>query len=85
MITAYKVYRGTTSGGESLLTTLGNVLTYTNTGLTNGQIYYYKVSAINSIGEGPQSNEARVTPVAPVTAPSAPQSLTATTGNAQVV
>ncbi len=51
-ITGYKVYRGTSSGGEVLLTTVGNVLTYTDSSLTNGQIYYYTVSAVNGIGEG---------------------------------
>ena len=68
-ITGYKVYRGTTSGGETLLTTLGNVLTYTNTGLTNGQTYYYKVSAVNAVGEGSLSNERSATPAAGNAAP----------------
>jgi hypothetical protein len=66
-ITAYRVYRGTTSGGESLLTTgscsgLGSVLTCTDTGLTNGQTYFYEVSAVNAIGEGARSPEASATP-----------------------
>jgi hypothetical protein len=65
-ITGYKIYRGTTSGGETLLTTLGNVLSYTNTGLTNGKTYYYRISAVNSVGEGALSNEASALPVAPV-------------------
>ena len=56
-ITNYEVYRGTTSGGETLLTELGNVLTYTDTGVSNGSTYYYKVSAKSSAGEGSQSNE----------------------------
>ncbi len=81
-ITGYKVYRGTTSGGETLLITLGNVLTYTNTGLTNGETYYYKVSAVNSVGEGPFSNEDSATPA---TVPNAPQGLVATPGDAQVI
>jgi hypothetical protein len=39
------------------------MLSCTDTGLSNGQTYYYKVSAVNSIGEGAQSNEASATPV----------------------
>jgi len=57
-ITNYKIYRGTSSGTETYLTTVGNVLTYTNTGLTNGRTYYYKVTAVNTIGESAYSNEA---------------------------
>jgi PKD repeat protein len=66
-ITSYKVYRGTTSGSETLLTSggcsgLGAVTSCTDSGLVGGQTYYYKVSAVNSIGEGAQSNEASATP-----------------------
>jgi hypothetical protein len=66
-ITSYRVYRGTSSGGETLLTaggcsSLGAVLSCTDTSLTNGQPYFYKVSAVNAIGEGPQSTEASATP-----------------------
>ncbi|MDH6145906.1 PKD repeat protein, partial [Kitasatospora sp. GP30] len=66
-ITSYKVYRGTASGGETLLTSggcsgLGAVTSCTDTGLTAGQTYYYKVSAVNGVGEGAQSNEASATP-----------------------
>ena len=44
---------------------MGNVLTYTNTGLTNGTTYYYKVTAVNSVGEGgAASSEASGTPTA---------------------
>ena len=66
-ITSYKVYRGTASGAETLLTAggcsgLGAVTSCTDTGLTAGQAYYYKVSAVNGVGEGAQSNEATATP-----------------------
>jgi hypothetical protein len=84
VITTYKVYRGTASGGETLLTTIGNVLTYTDAGLTNGQPYFYKVSAVNGVGEGSQSNEVSSTPNQPATVPSAPQNLVATGDDGQV-
>ncbi|TLZ66884.1 MAG: hypothetical protein E6K12_05390 [Methanobacteriota archaeon] len=80
-VTNYKVYRGLSSGGETLIDTVGNVLSYSDTGRTNGVTYYYEVSAVNSVGEGPRSNEATATPVAP---PSAPQGLSATGGDATV-
>jgi hypothetical protein len=69
-ITSYKVYRGTTTGTETLLTTggcsgLGSVLSCTDTGLTNGQTYFYKVAAANAIGTGGQSAEVSATPAVP--------------------
>lgn len=64
-ITGYRLYRGTSPGGESFLVELGSVLTYTDTGLTNGVTYYYQVSAVTSIGEGPRSSEASATPTVP--------------------
>src|SRR5262249_34680835 len=42
-ITNYKVYRSTASGTETLLTTLGNVTSFTDTGLAAGVTYYYQV------------------------------------------
>jgi cytochrome c biogenesis protein CcdA/thiol-disulfide isomerase/thioredoxin len=79
-ITNYTVYRGMTSGEEIPAALLGNVHTYTDYGLTNGQTYYYKVSASNSMGEGPTSNVASAVPGIP----SAPVGLTATAGDSQV-
>jgi hypothetical protein len=34
----------------------------TDTGLTAGQAYYYTVTAVNGVGQGPASNEATATP-----------------------
>jgi subtilase family serine protease len=63
-ITNYKVYRGSASGAEMWLATLGNVLTYTDTTVTNEQTYYYQVTAVNSVGESGLSNEANAKPSA---------------------
>lgn len=48
---AYKVYRGTTSGGPySLLASLGTTTTYMDTTVVSGNTYYYVVTAIDSKG-----------------------------------
>ncbi|HYL67470.1 MAG TPA: fibronectin type III domain-containing protein [Nitrosopumilaceae archaeon] len=61
-ITNYKIYRSTSSGTETFLATTGNVLSYTDGTVTNGQTYFYKVTAVNSVGESSPSNEASATP-----------------------
>jgi fibronectin type 3 domain-containing protein len=83
-ISAYKVYRGTSSGNETLLTTLGNVTSWTDSGVTNGTTYFYKVTALNSVGESAASNELSATPTQPATAPGPPSLNGATAGNASV-
>jgi fibronectin type 3 domain-containing protein len=80
-VTNYKIYRGTTSGGETYLITIGNVLTYNDTGLTNGQTYWYSVSAVNHAGEGPTTSPMESTPF---TVPDAPTGLIAVAGDASV-
>lgn len=76
-ITGYEIYRGASSGTETLLRVVGNVQTYQDTGLTNGTTYWYQVSAVNSAGPGVRSNEVSIKPTAPATRPSAPRSLKA--------
>jgi len=66
----HNIYRGTAPGGERLLTTVSNVLTYTDSDVTNDQTYYYQVSAVNAVGEGEKSEEASATPTSGVTKPS---------------
>jgi hypothetical protein len=62
---SYNVYRGTTPGGEggTPIATGITALSYTDTGLTNGTTYYYKVAGVNSVGVSTQSNEASTTPL----------------------
>lgn len=76
-VTGYKIYRGNTSGSETYLAQVGNVLTFLDTGLPNGATRYYKVSAVNAGGEGPLSAETSATTK---DAPGAPATLTATAG-----
>jgi hypothetical protein len=73
-VTNYEVWRGETSGAEVLLTTVGNVASFTDTTVTNGTPYYYQVAAVNSVGPGPRSNEQSATPLA------APPTVTRTGG-----
>src|SRR5262249_30623721 len=81
-ITAYRVYRATASGGETLLTTLGRVPSWTDASGANGTAYYYQVSAVTSAGEGSWSNERSATPA---TTPGAPTLTSAAAGNNSVV
>jgi titin len=56
-------------------------LSHTDTGLSNGQTYWYKVSAVNSAGESLMSVPASASPF---TVPDAPTGVAATPGNGQV-
>jgi endoglucanase Acf2/fibronectin type 3 domain-containing protein len=69
--TSYNVYRGTTGGGEGTTAIAAGLTgtTYTNTGLTNGTTYYYKVAAVNSSGASALSNEGSATPAGSSEAP----------------
>lgn len=64
--TGYNVKRATASGGP--YTTVGNptAANYNDTPLTNGTTYYFVVSALNGIGEGPDSAEVSATPLSPI-------------------
>jgi len=72
-VTSYNVYDGTAAGGESqtpIITVTGTSATVN--GLTNGNTYYFVVTAVNAVGEGPSSNEAQAAPAA-APPPSQPQ------------
>jgi hypothetical protein len=50
-ITGYKLYRSDTENGTYALIVSPSGTNHTDTGLTNGQTYWYKVSAMNIAGE----------------------------------
>lgn len=78
---SYNVYWSTTSGVTKDTGTKIEKATspYVQTGLTNGQTYYYIVTAVNGDGESKASAEATVT-----LAPAAPGTVSATSGDHQV-
>jgi hypothetical protein len=63
-ITGYKIERGTASGSETLLTSVGNVTSFNDTTAVNGTTYYYQIAAVNSVGDGALSREVTATPAA---------------------
>ena len=62
--TSYNLYRGTTPGGEAAtpVATAISGTSYTNSGLTNGTTYYFKVAAVNTVGTSAKSNETSAKP-----------------------
>src|SRR5256714_537739 len=58
IITGYKIYRGTKQGAETLLVSLGGVNSYSDTTATGANVtYYYKVTAVNAVGESGSCGE----------------------------
>ena len=81
-VSGYDLYVGTTadlSANAPVARVTGTVVTVTN--LINGTRYYFGVTAVNRVGDGPLSNELSAVPL---TVPGAPIGLTATPGNSQV-
>jgi hypothetical protein len=61
-ITAYRIYQGTSSGGETFLVSVGpGTTSYTDAAVVKKSRYFYRVTAVNVIGEGPPSAEANAT------------------------
>jgi hypothetical protein len=73
----YNVLRGLSTGTETQLATVAApTLTYVDSSGTGGVKYFYEVSATNTGGTGPVSNEVSATFL--VSAPGAPAGLAAT-------
>ncbi|HEX8138617.1 MAG TPA: Calx-beta domain-containing protein [Pyrinomonadaceae bacterium] len=61
-IIGYRVLRGTTSGGETLLANIGVVDRYDDTTANPGTTYFYKVVAVNAQGDSCGNNEVQAKP-----------------------
>jgi len=80
----YEILRSNSSSGTPTQIGTSTTTNYVDTTATNGQTYYYVVTASNNAGTSGYSNQANATPSSGLTAPGAPSGLGATGGNNQV-
>ncbi|HEX5218872.1 MAG TPA: LamG-like jellyroll fold domain-containing protein [Verrucomicrobiae bacterium] len=67
--TSYHLKRSTVSGSGYTTIATNSSTTFTNTGLANGTIYHFVVSALNAYGESPNSAQASARPVSTTPTP----------------
>jgi fibronectin type 3 domain-containing protein len=61
-IIGYRIYRGTTAGSGSFLVSVGpTTTTFTDATVTRKVKYFYRITAVNSVGESPPSAEVNAT------------------------
>ncbi|MEY2547384.1 MAG: hypothetical protein QOG48_2501 [Verrucomicrobiota bacterium] len=67
-ITGYKIYRGTTSGSETFLATVSGATTtkYVDLAAPNSSNWFYRVTAVNTVGEGTFCREVNVNGAQPL-------------------
>ena len=59
-ITKYNIYKSNQSGNQEFLNSVDFPETYFNdTSVENGKMYYYYITAMNSIGESSKSKEVK--------------------------
>ena len=75
-ISSYTLLRSTSSGTETSYKTGLTGTTYQDTGVTNGDTYYYEVEATNGVNTSLASNEESATPTSGVTTENTTTSLT---------
>jgi len=63
-VTGYRVYRSANGGASTMIAEVAS-LTYEDTGLTNGVVYSYRVSALTETGEGPRCGPVNAIPLGP--------------------
>lgn len=82
---SYNLYRSLSADGpfEAAAHDI-NTASYADKDLVNGTVYYYQVSAVNGVGEGPLSGSVSAAPFK-LTAPAAPSGLTATSASTKII
>ncbi|HTB84169.1 MAG TPA: hypothetical protein VK742_10990 [Candidatus Sulfotelmatobacter sp.] len=81
--TNYNIKRSTSSGTETTVAST-NTTSYLDTGLVNGAIYYYVVTAVGAGSESSSSSEVSAVPGAPVTLLDGPIGMTNTLGSTSI-
>lgn len=81
-ITGYNIYRSIQPGYEILLASVGLQNTYTDNAIQGGAAYFYKITALNALGESAYSSETNATPTSP---PNPPTNFTATLDNGRII
>lgn len=76
-VTGYNVYKGSEVGTLAFLTSVGLAQIFSDVNVTGHVSYYYAVSAVSAVGEGPLSAHVEAVPGKPVTPPSEPRELLA--------
>lgn len=77
-ITGYKIYRSIGSTYTLIRSPTASTFSFNDTGLSNGTVYYYKISAVNGNGEGATSD---IVHEYPSETPSAPTNIAITNSN----
>ena len=80
-VTDYMIYKGTSEFDLLVLTNTGGALSYNDTDVINGVMYYYFIRAVNFVGEGLPSE---IVSALPASIPSAPENFTLNFGNGYV-
>lgn len=73
-VAGYRIYRSLTSTGLSPHLDIGNVVSFTDSGIPDGAPRFYRISALNGDGEGPLSPVVNASALAP---PATPRSFSA--------
>lgn len=80
VVSGYRVYRGSSAEGPWGLVGSPTATNFVDRGLTNGTTYWYRVTAVNEVGEGAGANISAL----PRTVPTAPTGLAAVAGSSDV-